>query len=41
MRGHSPPAWELLFPLGLALLLIAVFVPVYRRQQRHFAKVLR
>jgi lipopolysaccharide transport system permease protein len=41
LRGHSPAAWELLFPLGFACLLFVLFVPVYRRQQRHFAKVLR
>lgn len=36
----SPPAWELLYPLTVALMLLAVFVPIYLREQRHFAKVL-
>jgi homopolymeric O-antigen transport system permease protein len=36
----SPPAWELLYPLAAALLLLAVFVPIYLREQVHFAKVL-
>lgn len=36
----SPPAWELLYPLAVALVLLAVFVPIYLREQRHFAKVL-
>jgi lipopolysaccharide transport system permease protein len=40
LRGHSPAAWELLLPLGIALLLLAVFVPLYRTEQAQFAKVL-
>jgi lipopolysaccharide transport system permease protein len=36
----SPSPWELLIPLGTALLLLAIFVPVYRDEQKHFAKVL-
>jgi lipopolysaccharide transport system permease protein len=36
----SPPAWELLYPLASAIVLMLIFVPVYRREQRHFAKVL-
>jgi hypothetical protein len=36
----SPPAWELLYPLAAAALILAVFVPIYSREQRHFAKVL-
>lgn len=36
----SPPAWELLVPIGFALVLLAVFVPIYNREQRHFAKML-
>ena len=36
----SPPAWELLYPLGVAVVLLIVFVPIYLREQRHFAKVL-
>ncbi len=39
LYGESPAAWEILYPLGCAALLLAVFVPVYRREQREFAKV--
>jgi lipopolysaccharide transport system permease protein len=37
--GRSPKAWELLYPLACALVLLVVFCPIYRREQRHFAKV--
>jgi len=40
LYGHSPEAWELLFPLAAAAVLVAVFVPIYRSEQRHLAKVL-
>jgi ABC-type polysaccharide/polyol phosphate export permease len=36
----TPPAWELLYPLAAALVILVVFVPTYAREQRHFAKVL-
>jgi len=36
----TPPAWELLYPMLWAALLLLVFVPLYMREQRHFAKVL-
>lgn len=39
LYGQSPEAWQILYPLGCAALLLAVFVPVYRREQRDFAKV--
>jgi len=39
LYGQSPSAWELLFPLGIAAFLLSVFVPLYRREQRQFAKV--
>jgi ABC-type polysaccharide/polyol phosphate export permease len=38
--GHSPAPWELAIPIGFALLALAVFVPIYRREQREFAKLL-
>jgi ABC-type polysaccharide/polyol phosphate export permease len=38
IQGQSPAAWELLYPLGVGLLLLAICVPVYRREQREFAK---
>ena len=39
VNGHRPAAWQLLYPLAAALLLLAAFVPVYLRDQRQFAKV--
>jgi homopolymeric O-antigen transport system permease protein len=39
LYGQRPAAWELLIPLGIALLLLAIFVPIYRSEQRHFVKV--
>lgn len=40
LYGTAPAAWELLVPLGYATVLLALFVPLYRREQRQFAKVL-
>jgi lipopolysaccharide transport system permease protein len=40
VSGASPSAWMIIVPLGWAVLLAALFVPVYRREQRQFAKVL-
>jgi lipopolysaccharide transport system permease protein len=37
---QRPAAWELLYPAVVGLVLLAVFVPLYRREQQHFAKVL-
>jgi ABC-type polysaccharide/polyol phosphate export permease len=39
LEGHSPAAWQLLYPLGVAAAAFAVFVPIYRREQVHFAKI--
>jgi lipopolysaccharide transport system permease protein len=39
LDGRAPAAWHLLFPLAAAVALLALFVPVYRREQRQFAKV--
>ena len=39
LYGHAPPAWELLYPFGFAVALFAIFVPIFRSEQRHFAKV--
>ena len=39
LYGHAPAAWELLYPLAVAALMLAVFVPIYRREQKQFAKV--
>jgi len=35
----APPAWELLYPMAVAVLILLIFVPIYAREQRHFAKV--
>lgn len=37
---QRPAAWELWYPLLAGLVLLAVFVPLYHREQQHFAKVL-
>jgi homopolymeric O-antigen transport system permease protein len=39
LYGQSPAAWELLVPAAWAFFLLAVLVPVYRRESRHLAKV--
>jgi lipopolysaccharide transport system permease protein len=39
LYGRTPQAWELLFPLTGALVLLVLFVPIYRSEQRQFAKV--
>jgi ABC-type polysaccharide/polyol phosphate export permease len=39
LYGHRPAAWQLLIPLGYALVLLVAFVPVYRREQAHFARI--
>jgi len=39
LYGQRPAAWALLYPAGIALLLLAVTLPVYRREQYQFAKV--
>jgi ABC-type polysaccharide/polyol phosphate export permease len=37
--GQRPAAWQLLYPLAFGLGLLAVFLPLYRREQVQFAKV--
>jgi lipopolysaccharide transport system permease protein len=39
LYGHRPAAWQLLYPLGFALVLLFGFIPLYAHEQRHFAKV--
>jgi lipopolysaccharide transport system permease protein len=39
LYGEAPAAWQLLYPVAFGLVLLAVLVPVYRREQAHFAKV--
>jgi ABC-type polysaccharide/polyol phosphate export permease len=38
--GRAPAAWELLYPLGVAVVLLGFFVPIYHREQRQFAKII-
>ena len=40
LYGHSPAAWQILYPVAWALLLLGVLLPVYVREQRQFAKML-
>lgn len=40
LYGDSPGVFELLYPAALGLLLLAVFVPVFRSEQRQFAKIM-
>ena len=40
LYGDSPAAWELGIPVAVAALLLAMFVPLYVREQRQFAKVI-
>ena len=40
LHGTSPAPWQLIYPAIEAALLLAVFVPLYRSEQRHFAKVI-
>jgi ABC-type polysaccharide/polyol phosphate export permease len=40
LTGETPAAWEFLYPIGIASVLLAVFVPLFRAEQRQFAKVL-
>jgi lipopolysaccharide transport system permease protein len=37
--GHRPAAWQLLFPLAAVVGLLAALLPIYRRDQREFPKV--
>lgn len=40
LYGEAPGVRDLLYPLGFSLLMLGAFVPLYRREERHFAKVL-
>jgi lipopolysaccharide transport system permease protein len=39
LDGQAPAAWELLYPLAIASLILLVFVPLYSSEQTQFAKV--
>ena len=39
LYGQSPAPWELLYPALFAAVLLALVMPLYRREQRQFAKL--
>jgi ABC-type polysaccharide/polyol phosphate export permease len=39
LSGHSPAAWQLLYPIAIASVILVAFVPLYRTEQKQFAKV--
>lgn len=39
LYGQAPSPWELLVPLAYSVVLLACFVPLYRSEAHHFAKV--
>ena len=40
LYGQAPAAWQLLYPVGVAIAVLAITVPVYRRDEQHFAKII-
>lgn len=40
LDGQRPAVWELVFPLIAAIILLVIFLPIYKSEQRHFAKVI-
>jgi ABC-type polysaccharide/polyol phosphate export permease len=40
LYGHSPPAWQIFAPLAFAVALLLLVVPVYRREQSSFSKLI-
>jgi ABC-type polysaccharide/polyol phosphate export permease len=39
LTGRAPAAWELLYPALIGAVMLVVLVPLYRIEQRQFAKV--
>jgi lipopolysaccharide transport system permease protein len=39
LYGQAPAAWEVLVPLGAAALILAITLPIYRREQPELAKL--
>jgi lipopolysaccharide transport system permease protein len=39
LYGQAPAVWEIAYPLGFSALMLAVFLPLFWREQRHLAKV--
>jgi ABC-type polysaccharide/polyol phosphate export permease len=40
LYGKNPEPWQFLYPMAVASLLLLLFVPIFRSEQRHFAKIL-
>jgi len=40
LYGENPEPWQFLYPAAVASVLLLVFVPIFRSEQRHFAKIL-
>jgi ABC-type polysaccharide/polyol phosphate export permease len=40
LYGNRPAAWQILYPLAFSVVLLLAFLPLYRREQRQFAKVI-
>ena len=40
LYGHAPAVWMLLYPAAAGAALLLLFLPIYRREQHHFAKVI-
>jgi lipopolysaccharide transport system permease protein len=40
LTGQNPAAWEIVYPVAIASILLAIFVPIFRAEQKQFAKVL-
>jgi lipopolysaccharide transport system permease protein len=40
LYGEAPELWMVAVPLGYAALSLAIFLPIFRREERHFAKLL-
>jgi lipopolysaccharide transport system permease protein len=39
LYGNSPEFWELAYPAAFGIVLMLIFIPLYRREQRHFSKM--
>jgi ABC-type polysaccharide/polyol phosphate export permease len=39
LYGQAPAFWQLAYPAAIGILLTLIFLPIYRREQRHFAKL--
>jgi lipopolysaccharide transport system permease protein len=39
LYGQAPAVWEIAYPLAFSALMLAIFLPLFGREQRHLAKV--